>query len=89
MFVAIGGAPDPAGRFPDVFAAWPATATIVDPWLSICCPADNYPALWAMKPDVAEAGGEELPKATGGWGRADAASCRQAPVRHDKRSGTA
>lgn len=87
VFVVIGQAPAGDGAFPDDFAQWDAQAVIVDPWVSICCKARDYPALWKLKLDVMGAAGEELAASTG-WQRADSAQWKNAPTAHAKQSYT-
>ncbi|MEO0991890.1 MAG: hypothetical protein AAFX00_13210 [Pseudomonadota bacterium] len=82
VFIAIGQA-DVGGAYPDSFAAWDPNAVIVDPWVGICCKAQNYPDLWKMKLGVMGAVGQELSDA-GGWKKADDAHWTTAPNAHRK-----
>lgn len=83
IFIVLGQAPDGEGFFPDDFANWSANAVVVDPWVSLCCKAQDYPMWWKMKLDVMAAGGEEL-AGSGGWAKANDASWKNAPTAHRK-----
>ncbi len=87
VFVVIGQAPAGDGSFPDDFAQWSAQAVIVDPWVSICCKAQDYPFVWKLKLDVMGASGEEV-AGSSGWAKADSASWKNAPTSHAKQSYT-
>lgn len=87
IFLVLDQAPNATGFFPDAFAEWNANAVIVDPWVSICCKARDYPTWWKMKLDVMAAGGEEL-AGSGGWAKANDAAWKNAPSAHRKLSYT-
>jgi hypothetical protein len=87
VFLVLDQAPDGAGFFPDAFANWNPNAVVVDPWVSICCKAQDYPMWWKMKLDVMAAGGEEL-AGSGGWAKANDAAWKNAPTAHRKLSYT-
>lgn len=87
VFVVLDQLPDGTGFFPDNFANWDANAVIIDPWVSICCKARDYPFLWSLKLDVMGAAGDEL-AGSGGWAKADDANWKNAPTAHRKLSYT-
>lgn len=87
IFLVLDQAPDATGFFPDNFSNWNANAVVIDPWVSICCKARDYPMWWKMKLDVMAAGGEEL-AGSGGWSKANDASWKNAPTMHRKVSYT-
>jgi hypothetical protein len=87
IFLVLDQAPDATGFFPDDFANWNANAVVVDPWVSICCKARDYPMWWKMKLDVMAAAGEEL-AGSGGWAKANDAAWKNAPTAHRKLSYT-
>lgn len=87
IFVVLNQVPAADGFFPDDFSNWNANAVIIDPWVSICCKAVDYPMWWKMKLDVMGAGGEEL-AGSGGWAKASDASWKNAPTAHRKLSYT-
>ncbi|MBD8531013.1 MULTISPECIES: hypothetical protein [unclassified Massilia] len=87
IFLVLDQLPDGLGYFPDNFANWNPNAVVIDPWVSICCPAQDYPMWWKMKLDVMAAGGEELAGA-GGWAKANDAAWKTAPTAHRKLSYT-
>lgn len=87
IFLVLDQAPGPDGFFPNSFAHWSANAVIVDPWVSICCKARDYPMWWKMKLDVMAAAGEEL-AGSNGWAKANDAIWKNAPTAHRKLSYT-
>jgi len=87
IFVVLNQAPDGHGFFPDNFSNWSGNAVIVDPWVSICCKAQDYPMWWKMKLDVMATAGEEL-AGSGGWTKANDAAWRNALTAHRKSSYT-
>jgi len=88
VFVVIDQTPNGLGYFPDDFSAWNPNAVIVDPWVGICVKARHYPEIWRMTLDVMGSVGMELPRAAGGWQKANDASWRTAPTLYQKLSFT-
>ncbi len=87
IFLVLNQAPDASGFFPDNLNNWNVNAVVVDPWVSICCKARDYPFLWGLKLDVMAAAGEEL-AGSDGWAKASDAAWKNAPTAHRKLSYT-
>ncbi len=85
IFLVLDQAPGHDGFFPDNFTNWNANAVVIDPWVSICCKARDYPMLWGMKLDVMAAAGEEL-AGSNGWSKANHATWKSAPTTNRKLS---
>ncbi|MES2771456.1 MAG: hypothetical protein V4623_05670 [Pseudomonadota bacterium] len=83
IFLVLDQLPEKNGFFPDNFADWNNQAIIIDPWVSICCKANDYLMWWSMRLDVMATAGEELATSKG-WKKANSLEWKNAPSTYRK-----